>query len=510
MNSVIHIFDTTLRDGEQAPGYSMNAAEKMEMAKQLDLLGVDVIEAGFAVSSNEDFESIRSIARTVKNATICSLARLVKGDIDRAYEAVRKAPKHRIHTFIATSDIHLKHKLNMTKEEVLKRVKETVAYAAGLCPDIEFSAEDALRSDRDFLVQVFQTAIEQGATVINVPDTVGYTTPEEMFSLIQYLKQQVPGINNVTLSVHCHNDLGLAVSNTMAAILAGATQVECTINGIGERSGNAALEEIVMALNTRKDFFNHSTRINTKQIYRTCKLLSTITGIPISPNKPIVGANAFAHESGIHQHGVMNERSTYEIISPESVGIYQNKMVLGKHSGKHAFEERLIELGYNFTPEDLEKHFQNFKKMTERKTTISDRDLEALVGLAQIQNGSTYNLERFSVQSGTGFSATSAVALSRDGQIYEDAALGEGPIDAAFKAIDRITQAGVKLINYTIQSVTEGEDALGEVVAKLAGPNGQTVTGRGLSTDIIEASLKAYLNGINKIVGVQNKKEGAS
>jgi len=501
MNNKIKIFDTTLRDGEQAPGYSMNMAEKLEMAKQLDMLGVDVIEAGFAVSSDEDFEAIHAIAQTVKNATVCSLARLIKNDIDRAFAAIRPANKQRIHTFIATSDLHLQYKLKMSKDEVLRRVREIVAYAASLGPEIEFSAEDATRSDWDFLVAVFQTAIDQGAEIINVPDTVGYTTPEEMFNLIQYLKKNIKGIENVTISVHCHNDLGLAVSNTLAAIRAGATQAECTINGIGERSGNAALEEIVMAINTRKDFFRYSTAINTKQIYRSCKLLSTITGVPISPNKPIVGANAFAHESGIHQHGVINNRATYEIISPESVGIYQNKMVLGKHSGKHAFEERLNELGYSFTPEELDKHFADFKKLAERKNVISDRDLEALVGFGQIQNGSLYTLERFCVQSGTNFSATAAVALKKQDQIFEDAALGDGPIDAAFKAIDRITESGAKLINYTIQSVTEGEDALGEVVAKLAAPGGQTVTGRGLSTDIIEASIKAYLNGVNKILG---------
>ncbi len=500
MSRIIKIFDTTLRDGEQAPGYSMNSAEKLELAKQLEILGVDIIEAGFAISSNEDFESIRAIAESLKKTTVCSLARLAKGDIDRAYEAIRPAAHGRIHTFIATSDIHMKHKLKMTKDEVLRRVNEMVRYAASLCEDIEFSAEDALRSDWDFLAAVYSAAIANGAKTINVPDTVGYTTPNEMFDLITYLKNHIPNIDKADISVHCHNDLGMAVSNTLAAVKAGASQVECTVNGIGERSGNAALEEVVMALNTRKDYYDAHTNINTTQIYRTSKMLSTITGIPVSPNKPIVGANAFAHESGIHQHGVMNARTTYEILSPESVGIYQNRMVLGKHSGKHAFQERLEELGYNLSPEELEKSFVSFKSLAEKKREISDRDIEALIGIEQIKDSELFTLERFSVSSGTSVPATSAVTLRKNDEIVEDAALGDGPIDAAFKAIDRLTSSGAKLINYTIQSVTEGQDALGEVVAKLSGPNGITVTGRGLSTDIIEASIKAYLNGVNKIL----------
>lgn len=510
METTIRIFDTTLRDGEQAPGYSMNNAEKLEMALQLERLGVDILEAGFAISSNEDFESIRNIAKTLKSTSVCSLARLLKGDIDRAYEAIREAQRPRIHTFIATSDIHMQHKLRMTPDEVLKKVKETVAYAARLCPDLEFSAEDAIRSDRVFLARVFETAIEQGATVINVPDTVGYTTPDEMYDLIAYLKGHVAGIETVDISVHCHNDLGLAVANTLAAIRAGATQAECTINGIGERSGNASMEEIVMALATRKDLFNASTNINTRQIYRTSKLLSTITGVPISPSKPIVGANAFAHESGIHQHGVLNERMTYEIMSAESVGVIQNKMVLGKHSGKHAFLDRLVELGYQVSPEALDKSFANFKVLAEKKGTLTDRDIEALIGLDKIQEIEIYSLVNFNVQSGTSFSATSAVTLSRQGETFQDAALGDGPIDAAFKAIDRITGAGVRLVNYAIQSVTEGEDALGEVVAKMMTAQGQPITGRGLSTDIIEASIKAYINGINKALALAPIQESTS
>ncbi len=499
MNS-IKFFDTTLRDGEQAPGYSMNVADKLEFAKQLERLGVDVIEAGFAISSDEDFESIRSIAQTIKNASVCSLSRLVKGDIDRSAQAIKDAARPRIHTFIATSDIHMQHKLKMSPNQVLTRVEELVRYAKGQCDDIEFSAEDATRSDWDFLVQVYNTAIASGATVLNVPDTVGYTTPNEMYDLITYLRGKVKGIDKVDISVHCHNDLGMAVANTLAAVRAGATQVEGAINGIGERAGNASLEEVAMALHTRKSYFGVETGINTRQIYRTSKMLSTITGVAINPSKPIVGANAFAHESGIHQHGVLNERLTYEIMSPESVGVYQNKMVLGKHSGKHAFEDRLSELGFTLTPEQLEKVFVDFKKLTDKKRVISDRDIEALVGSEKVQVAETFTLESFTVQSGTQTTATSSVRLAKGDEVCEDAALGTGPIDAAFKAVDRITGAESELVNYTIQSVTEGEDALGEVVVKLKAASGEIVTGRGLSTDIIEASIKAYVNGINKVL----------
>lgn len=496
----IKILDTTLRDGEQAPGYSMNQAEKVELARQLETLGVDVIEAGFAISSVEDFESVRAVAKIIKNATVCSLSRLVRGDIDRSYEALKDAAHPRIHVFIATSDIHLEHKLKMSKTEVLEKVRELVRYTKTLCDDVEFSAEDASRSDWAFLTEVLTIAIENGANVINVPDTVGYSTPEEMYNLISYLKKNVKGIDQVDLAVHCHNDLGLGVANTLAALKAGVTQIECTINGIGERAGNAALEEIIMAINTRKDCYEYETGINTRQLYRSSRMLSTITGVAINPSKPIVGANAFAHEAGIHQHGIMNNPMTYEIMSPESIGIYQSKMVLGKHSGKHAFESRLNELGYSLSPEDLERVFVDFKKLTDRKKSINDKDIEALVGFEKLRDVEIYTLESFSVQSGSAILATSAVKLSKSGEIFMDAALGSGPIDAAFKAIERITQSHSELINYTIQSVTEGEDALGEVVVKLKADNHDVVTGRGLSTDIIEASIKAYLNGVNKIL----------
>ena len=503
MSRRIQIFDTTLRDGEQAPGYSMNLTEKLELARQLELLGVDVIEAGFAASSEEDFKSIQAIAKVMKKTVVCSLSRLIKADIDRSYEAIRDAVNPRIHVFIATSDIHLEYKLKMTRETVLERVGELVAYAKSLCDDVEFSAEDASRSDRAYLAEVLRTAIESGANVINVPDTVGFSTPDEMEDLIRYLTGHVKGVENVELSVHCHNDLGMGVANTLAAIKAGVTQVECTINGIGERAGNTALEELVMALHTRKEYYDVETKINTRQLYRSSKLLSTITGVAINPSKPIVGANAFAHEAGIHQHGIISNPMTYEIMSPESIGIYHNKMILGKHSGKHAFETRLQEMGYALSQKDLERVFENFKKLMEKKKHITEKDIEALVGYEQVRDSEVFTLESFSVQSGSALTATSAVKLSKNGETFMDAAVGDGPIEAAFKAIDRITGINITLINYSIQSVTEGGDALGESVVKLKSQEGEIVTGRGLSTDILEASVKAYLNGVNKLLAFQ-------
>lgn len=497
----IKVFDTTLRDGEQAPGYSMNISEKVEMARQLEALGVDIIEAGFAASSNEDFESIKAISAVVKNAVVCSLSRLVREDIERAYEAIKNASHPRLHVFIATSDIHLEHKLKATRQQVLDRVKELVAYSKSLCPDVEFSAEDASRSDWNYLAEVYTTAIEAGANVINVPDTVGYATPDEMYSLIRYLMENIRNVEKAEISVHCHNDLGMGVANTLAAVRAGATQIECTINGIGERAGNASLEELVMAFYTKKDYYGCETGINTRQIYKTSRLLSTITGVSISPSKPIVGANAFAHEAGIHQHGVLNNPMTYEIMSPESVGILRNRMVLGKHSGRHAVEARLTELGYELSEQDLEKIFVQFKKLTDKKKSITDMDLIALVGAERLSDAEIYTLESFSVQSGSDMSSTASIKLLKGMECVMDAAVGSGPIDAAFKAIERIANTGSELINYTIQSVTEGEDALGEAMVKLKSPDSDEIfTGHGLSTDIIEASIKAYVNGVNKLL----------
>lgn len=498
----IKIFDTTLRDGEQSPGCSMNLTEKLEMAHQLDKLGVDVIEAGFAISSPDDFAAIQAISRMVEYSAVASLSRAVKADIDRAWEAVKEAKRPVIHTFLATSDIHMEYKLKMTREQVLQKVQDMVGYARSLCPTVEFSAEDASRSDRQFLASVLTTAIEAGATTLNVPDTVGYATPSEMFDLITYLRKNVKGIDQVDVSVHCHNDLGLAVANTLASVEAGATQVECTINGIGERAGNASLEEVVMVLMTRKQYFDAECGVDTRRIYRSSRMLSTITGVPVPPNKAIVGKNAFAHEAGIHQHGVMANAATYEIMSPESIGVPQNKMVLGKHSGRHAFSDHLKSLGYDLTDDAVNQAFTRFKEVADKKKEVTDQDIEALISVQKTATIDVYTLEGFVVNSGNTISAMATVSLKKDDEVLESVASGAGPIDAAFAAIDKITKTGAELKNYSIQSVTEGEDALGEVIAKLT-YNGHDFTGRGLSTDIIEASLKAYINGVNKICAEQ-------
>ena len=498
MNKV-SIFDTTLRDGEQSPGCTMSLNEKIEMALQLERLGVDVIEAGFAASSDEDFHAVKTIASALEHCTVASLCRAVKSDIDRSAEALKGArARTRCHVFLATSDIHMKYKLKMTREQVLDKTREMVAYAVPLFDEVQFSAEDATRSDRAFLIQVAQAAAAAGATIINLPDTVGYTSPGEMMELVRAVKNALP--EGICIATHCHDDLGMGVANSLAAVKAGATQVECTINGIGERAGSAALEEIVMALKVRQDYYGAQVDTNTQQLYRTSKLLSTIIGVPVPPNKAIVGRNAFAHESGIHQHGVLAERSTYEIMRPEDIGISLNSMVLGKHSGRHAFEDRLNILGHHLTKEQLDIAFAEFKKLAEKKKTVNDRDIEALVRQWGREEKETYKLEGFVVNSGSYISSTACVRVNKEGTVIEKVSMGQGPIDAAFKAIDRITKLGVKLEAYTINAVTEGEDALGEVVVKLH-KDGETYTGRGLSTDIFESSIKAYLNGINKIVG---------
>lgn len=493
----IKIFDTTLRDGEQSPGCSMDLNEKLEVAKQLEKLKVNVIEAGFAIASPMDFESVSQIAKTVKDVTVASLARALPKDIKQAYEAVKHAQNPLIHTFIATSPLHMEYKLKMTEEEVLQQIKEMVTYARSLCPNIEFSAEDAMRSDKEFLAKAVQMAIASGATVVNIPDTVGYRTPQEVIEYISYLKQNVPDIDKADISVHCHNDLGLAVANSLAAIGAGATQIECTINGIGERAGNASLEEIVMGINTRKDFYQATTTVDTKQIYKTAKLISSITGVAIPPNKAITGANAFAHESGIHQHGVLAKKETYEIMTPSSIGIPEQQIVLGKHSGRHAFEERINSLGYQLSEEELNEAFKHFKEIADRKKTLTDKDILALLNNKQQEHHDNYKLNRFIINSGNTITSTATVKLNYKDGTLEQVAIGDGPIDAAFKAINKITGQDFKLDDYIIHAVTEGEDALGEVVVKLTLDKTQ-VTGRGISTDIIEASIKAYLNGVNK------------
>jgi len=496
----IFIFDTTLRDGEQSPGYSMNTREKLEMARQLARLNVDVIEAGFPIASEDDFEAVKLIAETIKGGPIIAgLARAKDIDIDRAWEALRYADRARIHTFIATSDIHIQYKLKSTREEVLEAAIRAVKRARNYCDDVEFSAEDACRSDQDYLCKVVEEAVKAGATTINIPDTVGYITPWEFAGRIRDLMNRVPNIDKVVVSAHCHNDLGLAVANSLAAIREGAGQVECTINGIGERAGNASLEEIVMALKTRRDLFECETGIRTEEIYRTSKLLQTITGISVQPNKAIVGANAFAHEAGIHQHGVLSHKLTYEIMTPESVGVPQSKLVLGKHSGRHAFKKRLEELGIELTDDDLNKAFVRFKALADKKKEVFDEDLLAIIEEEVLTAGETYVLEHLQFLSGTGMIPTATVRLRKHDEILQESGWGDGPVDAAYKAIDLMTKMPGRLKDYGIRSVTAGKDALGEVVVSVEF-DGQTVVGRGTSTDVIEASVKAYLNAINKAV----------
>ena len=507
MASRIKIFDTTLRDGEQTPGVSLNIQEKLEIARQLVRLGVDVIEAGFAISSPGDFLAVKTVAENVKGVTIASLSRAVEKDIDRSWEAVCNAESPRIHTFIATSDIHMKYKLKMTEEEVLERAVAMVKYAKKYCSDVEFSAEDASRSRTGFLYRIVEEVIKAGATVVNIPDTVGYSSPEEFGLLIKGIRENVPGIEKADISVHCHNDLGLAVANSLAAMKNGATQLECTVNGLGERAGNASIEEMIMGINTRRDYYGDVThRIDTKQIYRTSKLVSSLSGINVQPNKAIVGANAFAHESGIHQHGVLSEKSTYEIMTPESIGLSQNRMVLGKLSGRHAFDERLKEMGYNLSPDEVSKAFERFKVLADKKKTVLDRDIEALVEEKVSEVAEVYKLNSYQINSGNKVIATATVSLSKNGVPVMEAATGDGPINAAFKAIERTVGFELELQDYSLKGVTEGADAQGEATVRVIKDN-RIFVGRGVSTDIIEASVKAYINAINRIIGEQGKDE---
>ncbi len=495
----IRIFDTTLRDGEQSAGINLNVQEKLEIAQQLTRLKVDVIEAGFAVVSPGDFAGVKAIADSVKDVTICSLARTVPGDIDRAWEALKNAERPLIHTFIATSDIHMQHKLRKNADEVLEIAVASVKQARNLCPEVEFSAEDATRSDWDFLCRIFAAAIKAGATVINVPDTVGYTMPDEFKRLLAYLREHTEGLDRVVLSVHCHNDLGMAVANSLAAAAAGADQIECTINGLGERAGNAALEEVVMALRTRPELFEAGTRINTEQIYRTSALVSTLTGRPVQHNKAIVGSNAFAHEAGIHQDGILKNRMTYEIMTPQSIGIPTSKLVLGKHSGRHAFRAHVEEMGYTLAEEDLQKAYEHFLEVADKKKEVSDQDLEAIVRGELTAIEDLYELDYLHVSSGMTTIPTATVRIRKQGELLEEAACGDGPVDAVYKAIDRIVALPVKLKEYGIKAVTGGQDALGEVSIRVETQSGRVLSGRGLSTDIIEASARAYVHALNKV-----------
>ena len=502
----IKIFDTTLRDGEQSPGCSMNLSEKIVMARQLDKLGVDIIEAGFAIASPMDFKSIQAIAQAASNCVIASLARCNKNDINAAWDAVKDAAKPRIHVFIATSDVHMQYKLRLTREQVLQTITEMVSYAKSKCPDIEFSAEDASRSDREFLAQAFSNAIAAGANTINVPDTVGYSTPQEMADLIYYLREHVTGIENVDISVHCHNDLGMGVANSLSCIKAGATQVECTVNGIGERAGNASLEEIAMSLHTRRDFYDADTNINTREIYKSSRLLSNITGVSIAPTKPIVGANAFAHEAGIHQHGMITNSQTYEIMNPDEIGIPHRALVLGKHSGKHALRERLETMGYEIPDEELEDIFTRFKKLADAKKVITSSDLEALtlhssrIVKSESSSAPLCHLISHSITSGSDIPKLSYIKLKRGEKFMEGVEFGAGPLDAAFKAVNKMLGVEARLEDFSIRAVTEGEDSIGEAVVKISSSStGEMYTGSGISTDIVEASLQAYINSINKM-----------
>ncbi|MGE5550597.1 MAG: 2-isopropylmalate synthase [Bacteroidota bacterium] len=494
----IRIFDTTLRDGEQSAGINLNVQEKLEIAQQLARLKVDVIEAGFAIVSPGDFAGVKAIAESVKGVTVCSLARAVPGDIERAWEALQGAEQPLIHTFIATSEIHMQHKLRKKPDEVVEMAEAAVRLARKLCPEVEFSAEDATRSDWDFLCRVFAAAIKAGATVINVPDTVGYTTPTEFARLLTYLREHTPGLERAVLSVHCHNDLGLAVANSLAAVEAGADQVECTINGLGERAGNAALEEVVMAVKTRAEHFQVNTRVATEQIFRTSQLVSTMTGRPVQHNKAIVGSNAFSHEAGIHQDGVLKNRLTYEIMTPQSIGIPANRLVLGKHSGRHAFRVRIEELGYSLTDAELQKAYELFLEVADKKKDVTDEDLEALVRGERAMVEDLFELDYLHVSSGITTIPTATVRIRKQGELLEEAACGDGPVDAVYKAIDRIIPLSVKLKEYSIKAVTGGQDALGEVSIRVETQNGRVLSGRGLSTDVIEASARAYMHALNK------------
>lgn len=492
------IFDTTLRDGEQSPGANMNTAEKLQIAIQLEKLGVDIIEAGFPAASDGDFDAVSQIAKKLKRARVTGLARTSKEDIDRAWGAVQYAANPGIHVFIATSELHMKYKLNLSREEVLQKTIESVRYARSLTEKIEFSAEDGSRSDRDFLCKVFEAAIEAGATTVNLPDTVGYAIPEEFGELVKYVITHTPNMNKAILSIHCHNDLGLATANTLSAIRAGARQAEVTINGIGERAGNTSLEEVVMALHTRPNYYPISTNIKTELIYPTSRQVSMISGMIVQPNKAIVGANAFAHESGIHQDGVLKNPMTYEIMKPETIGLSTNKLVLGKHSGRHALRNRLKEMGYDLSDEEVKIIFKKFKDLSDKKKHVVDEDLEALVTEGLLRTSEAFNLEYMHVTCGTTVMPMASVRMNINGQTIQGANFGSGPIDATFNTIAELTNAKSKMLRFAIQAITEGTDALGEVVIRLQ-ENGLMATGRGSDGDIIVASAKAYINGLNRL-----------
>jgi len=495
----ILIFDTTLRDGEQSPGCSMNIAEKLEVARALAVLGVDIIEAGFPIASPGDFEAVKTIAGEIQGPAICGLARSLEKDIVQAAKAVKPAKRPRVHVFCATSEIHRVHKFKRAKEEILKMSVESVKLARSLVDDVEFSPEDASRTEPEYLAEVVAAVIDAGAGTVNIPDTVGYAMPAEFGDLIRYLRAHVPNIGKAVISVHCHNDLGMAVANSLAAVRAGAGQVECTINGIGERAGNAALEEIVMAIKTRSDFLNFTTGINTKRIYPTSRLVASVTGQTIPRHKAVVGDNAFAHESGIHQHGVMAARETYEIMKPEDIGISASKLVLGKHSGRHAFKQRTEALGYKLTDEQIDKAFTKFKVLADKKKEVFDEDIAALIDEQIEQVQEVWTLGGVQTTAGSNAIPTATVTLIKEGRSYTDAAIGDGPVDAVYKAIGRITGLEPRLTDYALRALTSGTDAQGEVTIEVE-HQGRRFRTRGVSTDIVESSARAYLAAVNRAI----------
>jgi len=500
------VFDTTLRDGEQSPGASLGVLDKVAIAQQLARLNVDIIEAGFPVSSTAQFEATQLIANEVKGPVITALARCVDLDIDKAGDALKKAEKPRIHTFVATSKIHLEKKFRKSEDEILSMAIAGVKRAKKYCSDIEFSPEDSARTGKDFLFRIVEAAIKAGATTINIPDTVGYSNPEEFGSLIREILNTVPNIDKATLSIHCHNDLGLAVANTLAGVRNGAQQIEVTINGIGERAGNASLEEVVMSLKTRQSFYKKYTNINTKEIINTSRMVSNLMGIPVQPNKAIVGSNAFAHESGIHQDAMIKHASTYEIMTPTEIGLDASKIVLGRHSGRHGLKQRLIEIGYTLTDVELNHVYERFLQIADKKKEVFDEDLIALVGDETQEFKDAYQLEYFHILSGNKAIPTATIVLKHKDELIQEASVGDGPIDAAYKAIDKIVNIPLKLAEYSLRGVTGGKDAIGEVVVRIT-CNGQKILGRGASTDVIEASIRAYLNAINKSLYMQGSPE---
>lgn len=497
------IFDTTLRDGEQAAGTSLNVEEKLDIARQLERLGVDIIEAGFPISSQGDFDAVRLISRELKTSTVCALSHASNEAIDRAWEAIKEAQKNRIHIFLSTSNIHLINQLKKSQDEILEMAIRSVARAKKLCDDIEFSPMDATRTDIEFLYKVVEAVIKAGATTVNIPDTVGYSIPSEYGKLIEGIFKNVPNISKAVVSVHCHNDLGLAVANSLEAVCKGARQIECTVNGIGERAGNAALEEIVMALKTRVDLYHFYTGIHTEHIYKTSRMVSDLTGFAVPQNKAIVGTNAFRHQSGIHQDGVIKRANTYEIMDPKSIGIPSSALVLGKLSGRHAFKERLLEMGYDLDDAALNRAFKAFKELADKKKDITDRDIQSLMGEEMRTTIEVYHLDHVEVSCGNHSIPTATVRLiGPNKQILEDAALGTGPVDAVYKAINRIVRVPNVLTEFTVSSVTEGIDALGEVLIRIQS-DGITYSGRGSDTDIIVSSAKAYMNALNRLLNAK-------